>query len=76
MFDAAKEQYAMAHGLANGAEVDPHVLEPYLKGKWENEKCPSAMHNTYTIGRIGEQPECSIHGQRLDTHLPSGKKPK
>ena len=72
LYYAAKEQYALEHGLPNGAEIDPAVLEPGLKKHWADEMCPSAMHNTYALGKIGERPKCSIHGAYLDTHLPDG----
>jgi hypothetical protein len=76
VLEQAKEHYAAEHGLTNGATIDPLALEPWTMKRWEYEICPSAGTNTYTIGRIGDWPECRIHGRRPDDlHLPGGKNP-
>lgn len=57
---AAKEQFAMEEKLSDGAPVTQGDLWPaYLKGS-AFPSCPTA--GTYTIGNVGQDPVCSIHG--------------
>jgi hypothetical protein len=60
--DAAKNELALGHNLTNGAVVTMDELTNYLP-HGEIPKCPSG--GTYTTGKIGETPICSIHGDVL-----------
>ena len=76
MYDSAKEQWAMANDRKDGDEIVIAGVMEYVKGaKWEDEACPATRRNTYTLGKIGEEPACSIHGTMSSYHLPGGSKP-
>lgn len=60
--DAAKNQFALEKGKANGDPVTEADITPYLRGG-VLPKCPSG--GTYTIGKVGENPTCSIPGHEL-----------
>jgi hypothetical protein len=60
--DAAKNEFALEKGKANGAVVTEDDLKPYLPGG-NFPKCPSG--GTYTIGKVGENVTCSIPGHVL-----------
>ena len=58
--DAAKMQWALENGKANGTPVTEADITPYL-GPGPNgtvPKCPAG--GKYTIGKVGEVPTCSI----------------
>jgi hypothetical protein len=75
MLDAAKEQYAMANGLKEGDIVPESGAMQYVKGgQWNRYYCPAAQKNTYTLGAVGVDPSCSIHGSMNAVHFPNGKK--
>jgi hypothetical protein len=61
--DAAKEQWAMASGNANGAQPTAAEIGEYIKGGFERRRCPQG--GTYTIGVTGENPTCSHPGHQL-----------
>jgi hypothetical protein len=73
--DAAKEQYAIAHSLTNGSVVTRQRIAEYIKGGWQHFDCYSAGGDKYIIGRIGEDPQCPVHGSTSDVHFPNGSKP-
>jgi len=58
--DAAKNEWASENGKTNGAVVTENDLKPYIKldSRGNLPKCPSG--GTYTIGKIGEPPTCSL----------------
>jgi hypothetical protein len=58
--DAAKQQWALENGKTNGTVVTENDIKPYmmLNSKGEIPKCPQG--GIYTIGRVGENPTCSI----------------
>jgi hypothetical protein len=59
--DGMKEEWALETNHTNGAPVDPAELERYFAGRgvrWGMPHCPSG--GTYTYGRIGQDPVCSI----------------
>jgi len=60
--DAAKNQFALEKGKTNGDPVTEADITPYLRGG-VLPKCPSG--GTYTIGKVGENPTCSIPGHEL-----------
>jgi prepilin-type N-terminal cleavage/methylation domain-containing protein len=60
--DAAKNQWALEKSKKNGDAVTEADIGAYLKGG-VLPKCPSG--GTYTIGKVGEKPTCSIPGHAL-----------
>ncbi len=71
ILDSAKEQYAMDHGLKDGEVVPQDGIRKYLKGTIY---CPTAGKNAYTLGVMGVDPSCSLHGTMSDPHFPNGMK--
>jgi outer membrane lipoprotein-sorting protein/predicted RNase H-related nuclease YkuK (DUF458 family) len=63
--DAAKNEWALEKGKANGTAVTEDDIKPYIKLDADGNlpKCPSG--GTYTIGKVGEKPTCSIPGHQL-----------
>ena len=63
--DAAKNQYALEKGNANGTALTEDDIKPYIKLDADGNlpKCPSG--GKYTIGKVGENPTCSIPGHEL-----------
>ena len=60
--DAAKNQFALEKGKKNGDAITEADITPYIRGG-VLPKCPSG--GTYTIGKVGENPTCSIPGHVL-----------
>jgi hypothetical protein len=60
--DAAKNEWALEKSKANGTLVTEADITPYLVGG-KLPTCPSG--GTYTIGKVGEKPTCSIPGHEL-----------
>jgi hypothetical protein len=58
--EAAKEEWALDRGKANGDLVTDNDIKPYIKldSTGNLPKCP--LGGSYTIGRVGEDPKCSI----------------
>jgi len=63
--DAAKNEFALEKGKANGYVVTEADIKPYIKldAAGNLPKCPSG--GTYTIGKVGETPTCSTAGHFL-----------
>jgi len=64
LLDSAKESFALAQRLGEGAELTPDqltTLGTYLQHGWAGLKCPCG--GEYTVGKIGERPSCSFHGE-------------
>jgi len=59
--DGAKETWAIEHHAKTNAVVTITDISPLIKGGFP--KCPSG--GAYTIGRIGENPKCSVPGHGL-----------
>jgi hypothetical protein len=57
--DAAKQEWALENGKTNGVVIESDI-KPYIKldSKGNIPKCPQG--GAYTIGRLGEDPKCSI----------------
>ncbi|MBL7115297.1 MAG: hypothetical protein ISS35_05980 [Kiritimatiellae bacterium] len=60
--DAAKEQWALAQGKANGDEVDPDGIAQYIKGA-KIPVCPQG--GAYNLGPLGADPTCTEPGHQL-----------
>jgi outer membrane lipoprotein-sorting protein len=63
--DAAKNEWALEKGKPNGTAVTEADIKPYIKldASGNLPKCPAG--GTYTIGKVGEKPTCSIPGHAL-----------
>ena len=63
--DAAKNEFALEKGKANGTAVTEADIKPYIKldANGNLPKCPAG--GKYTIGKVGELPTCSIAGHTL-----------
>ena len=63
--DAAKNEFALEKGKANGYVVTEDDIKPYIKLDADGNlpKCPSG--GKYTIGKVGEKPTCSTAGHFL-----------
>ncbi len=56
-FESAKEQWAINNNATSGTHVTSNDIIPYVK------EMPHCNKNgTYVLGRIGEDPRCSVHG--------------
>jgi hypothetical protein len=71
--NSGREQYEWTHpGLTNGTVITREQLKPYIKGDWDF-VCHTAGKDTYSIGRVGEEVSCSVHGSFMNEHFPSGR---
>jgi len=59
--DAAKEQWAIKHDKKAGDALVEAEVNRYIRGG--RPKCPAG--GTYTYGRVGENPRCSIPRHKL-----------
>jgi hypothetical protein len=59
--DAAKEQWAILNGKQDGDEVIETEVDSYVKNL--PAQCPSG--GSYTYGKVGELPTCSVPGHAL-----------
>jgi hypothetical protein len=59
--DSAKEQWAMEQAKRDGDAVDEAAAAMYIKNGMPT--CPDG--GVYTIGTIGENPTCTVHGDTL-----------
>lgn len=62
--DGAKEQVAMAKQLTDGDTVSTNDVLEYIKGGY----LYCCLGGTYSVGRIGEDCACSIHGSFSVAH--------
>ena len=60
--DGAKNEWALENGKTNGTVATKTDIKPYIKldSKGNIPHCPSG--GIYTIGKVGENPTCSIGG--------------
>jgi len=58
--DGAKNEWALENGKTNGDACTENDIKPYIKldSNGNIPKCPQG--GTYTVGRVGEDPKCSI----------------
>ena len=63
--DAAKNEWALEKRKAAGTSVAEADIKPYIKldANGNLPRCPAG--GTYTIGKVGEKPTCSIPGHEL-----------
>ncbi|OGV69701.1 MAG: hypothetical protein A2283_17215 [Lentisphaerae bacterium RIFOXYA12_FULL_48_11] len=66
--ETAKRTIAMAHSIDNGELLSREQIKElamYMTGgRWSAHQCASG--GNYIVGRIGQTPECSIHGKLED----------
>jgi hypothetical protein len=60
VISAAKQQWAFEHNKTAQDTPTWEDLRPYFPAEWTNGRpiCPDG--GTYTIGRVGEPPKCSL----------------
>jgi competence protein ComGC len=63
--DSAKSQWAVENNNTNGAFVTENDINSYLKHTIP--KCPAG--GTYIIGKIGENPTCSLGTNVIPWHV-------
>ena len=58
--DGAKNEWALENGKTNGTVATEDDIKPYIKldANGNLPKCPQG--GTYTIGKVGEPPTCSL----------------
>jgi hypothetical protein len=63
--DGAKNEWALENSKTNGTPVTAADIKPYLKldARGNLPKCPAG--GTYTIGKVGEPPTCSVPEHKL-----------
>ena len=58
--DAAKNEWALENHKTNGTDVTENDLKPYIKLDSQGNLPSCGAGGRYIIGRIGEDPQCSI----------------
>jgi len=68
--DSAKQQWAVEHGKTNGAVCIESDIKRFVKLDSEGNlpKCP--LGGIYTIGKVGENPTCSLGRTNYSHVLP------
>lgn len=59
MINACKSQWAFAQHATNGAAVSPQDIAPY---SLEHGRFVCMSGGTISIGKLGEDPTCTVHG--------------
>lgn len=67
IIEAAKQQSAMESSLTNGSSIPEATLSEYIKGGLPSLVCPKG--GQYSIGLLGEEPECSVHGKMSEARF-------
>lgn len=68
--DAAANQFALEHQLTNGDRINfPNDLTPYIKLNSAGKVPPCPAGGTYHIGKIGEDPACSLGSTVTPAHI-------
>jgi len=74
--DAAKQQWAMeAHKTTNDtptwSDLYPYIYLPYFTNRWFTNGVPVCPEGgTYTLGRVGVPPTCSLGDKEPNHKLP------
>jgi len=67
--DAAANQFAREHQLANGDKINfPNDLTPYIKLNKDGKIPPCPSGGVYHIGRVGKIPTCSLGSTVTPAH--------
>jgi type II secretory pathway pseudopilin PulG len=68
--DAAINQLALEHHLTNGASINyPNDLTPYIKLNSAGSIPPCPAGGTYSVGKVGDAPACSLGGKVTPAHV-------
>ena len=68
--DAAANQFALEQSKTNGARVNfPDDLTPYIKLNSAGKIPPCPAGGIYHIGKVGEQPVCSLGSTVTPAHI-------
>jgi hypothetical protein len=68
--DAAASQFALEHGLTNGAPIDfPNDLTPYISSKYLTNAIHCPAGGVYHISKVGEVPTCSLGSTITPNHI-------
>jgi hypothetical protein len=65
LVDGAKMQYAMQSRATNGTRVSAEDILPFLPPFWTTDMLTRGTcldKGIFTLGLIGEEPKCSVHG--------------
>jgi general secretion pathway protein G len=67
--EAAKNEWALENSKTNGVVATENDIKPYIKldSKGNIPKCPQG--GTYTIGKVGENPTCSLGTTVAPAHV-------
>lgn len=71
LLDSCKEQWAYQNDIPDGSPCDTNAVLQYGKGAtmpW----CPTTGGPTYSLGKMGEDPSCPVHGSLMNPHYPDG----
>ena len=66
---SAKDQWALENGKTNGTVATENDIKPYIKlnAKGDIPSCPQG--GIYTIGKVGENPTCSLGTTVTPAHV-------
>jgi len=68
--DAAINQFALEHNLPNGTTIHyPEDLTPYIKLNSAGMIPPCPDGGTYSVGKVGDAPVCSIGAKVKPVHI-------
>jgi hypothetical protein len=68
--DAAINQFALEHSLTNGAPIHyPGDLTPYIKLNSAGKIPPCPDGGTYSVGKLGDAPTCSLGAKVQPAHI-------
>jgi hypothetical protein len=67
--EAAKNEWALEQGKTNGTAVTTDDITPYIQLNRYSKIPPCPSGGTYTIGKIGELPTCSIGTNDRQPHV-------
>lgn len=71
LIDVAKQEFSREKGLTASDPVSPVDLSALLDGGLGSCACPKG--GSYTIGALGQDPECSVHGTLSSPHTGAGR---
>ena len=72
--DAAKEWLVHEKSMTNGAAITAEELSPRIEGGFRSLECYE--HGVYTVGPVGTEPRCSVHGSLSQITGDTPRKPQ
>jgi len=68
--DSAANQFALERGKQTGAVISfPSDLTPYIKLNSAGSLPPCPASGTYSLAKVGDQPQCSLGGSVSPPHV-------